>query len=182
MINIGYLNEKNELIIAKIIHSSYNYNLYSDKSIQQIFSQIKKEGYNFIKCYDLYGRIKKRIDGIVYEANIYTLSKNNMSITKLNNLYNSDYSEKLKTLLLLCIIQQKNYNDIFNIKKENEKVFLINKKILIKYEYYFINSLIEGNTDIKDLLDKFDYSNLSYDSAIFNEIIKKLNHEFLKGN
>ena len=125
--------------------------------------------------------IKTKIGDIQIEANIYTLSKNDMNLTKLNNLNNNNnISEKLKTLLLLCITRQKNYNNIFNIKKENERVFLINNNILIKYEYYFINSLIEGNIDIKDLLNKFDYSDLSYDPMIFNEIINQLNHETLK--
>ena len=56
--------------------------------------------------------------------------------------------EKVKSVSIL-MVKTTIYNKY--IRKEGEKVYLINNNWLLNYKYYEINSLIEGNNDIKDL-------------------------------
>lgn len=58
ILNIGYLNEDNEFIVEYFICSL---DIFNSFHISKIFNEIKIEGYNFIKNYLCYDKIKFNI-------------------------------------------------------------------------------------------------------------------------
>ena len=160
IINTGYLNEDNSLIIEHIIYSR------SSGEISKIFEVFKIRGYAFIQAYLPNKRININVNNALLEAKIYSLLEEKETKKIL--------SSKLKTLIILSLFNQKNY------KPNNmEKVFLINKDWLFQYQYDEINKLIEKNEKLKNYLYKENTSNLLIDSIQINNIISLFDYNSL---
>ena len=177
IINIGHLNEKNEIEIDYLIHSKESKNSFI---LTEIFKGFKIKGFNYIKDYLSIGQINFTINNFPSKAMIYKLiEEKNSDKSKYRNMI--EISEKLKSLIFLSIFQIKNYNNNLNLVKTDEKVILINPSFLINnYKYDKLKSLIEGNNEIKKLIKELDIYNFSNDSLIFNEIITKLDKNILE--
>ena len=174
IINVGNLNTSNEFTVEYLIYPNIPNYLLS------IFNHIKTKGYESIEPNISKGSIYSTINNTpIKTATIIDLRKDKKPSVKL-----IDISEKLKVLLLLSIFQQRKYiikNNKHN-KHELEKVFLINKDLLINYQYESINNLIMGNIEKKDLIEHFFVSNTDPESLSlkFNDILSKLDQQKLK--
>ena len=106
IINVGHLNENGILIIDYLIKSN-NY-FYDCANFYDLFNSIKLNGYQFIENY-LPSNFTK------YCINIDSFEEKKTNFEKVvdMNLDNCKISEKLKTLLLLSIIQYKNNKNHF---------------------------------------------------------------------
>ena len=177
IINIGHLNEINEIEIDYLIHSE-------DKNknaiiLKEIFKEFKINGFKYFENYVSIHEISSVINHFIYKAKIYKLREKKISNMKYINT--NQISEKLKSLILLSIFQIKNYNNNLNLGKTNEKIFLINNKLLINnYKYKEIKSLITKNNEIKEFIKGIDFSNFSYDSLTFNNIVLQLDPKILE--
>ena len=171
IINVGFLNEVDEFIMDYLIQSNNSLNRRND--LYNCFYSFVLNDFKYIEN-NLPLNLKK------YNINNISIDK---QISKLNNLdkigidiYN--IKEKVKTLILLSIFQNKSYKNYFNIEKE--KVFLINNIWLIDYQINNIISLIEENNEVRNFIEKINNYELLYNETyIFNNIISKLNIEEL---
>jgi len=166
IINIGHLNEENTFMIEHIIYSE------SSEKISKIFEVFKKRDYSLNEKSISDKRIKINYNDNLLEAKIHSLLEE-----KESNRIRKELSPKIKVLILLSLFKNKK----INYQKDNNKgkVFLMNKKWLLQYQYDKINKLIEDNGKLKNYLDKEKISNLSIDSDQMNTIISLLDYDSL---
>ena len=160
IISLGKLNEKNEFYIDYIIKLNKN-------SFDFHFNNIKKNRYNYLEQYFI--NVNKKF---MKDIN---LDKN---VAKLIEEYN--ISEKLQALILI-VVQQQNLikNDILKENNKYQKVFLINKKCLLNYQYEKLFSIIQQDEKIKELTG-YNNSKVSIDWNALNYNISTSSLESLK--
>ena len=129
----------------------------------------KKEVYNIL--------IKEKI--IIYRINNNN-NINNINIIndyiKNNNNFEIIWSENIKTLILLSLIQKK----IHEINEQKlVKVFLINEIALKILKFDVINDLIKSNNEILDIINNIRLNDLTM-NFIDEKIINKLDEKELK--
>ena len=90
-------------------------------------------------------------------------------------------SEKLQ-ILILIVIQQQNLmkNDIMKENNKYQKVFLINKKWLLNYQYQKLCSIIQKDEKIKENIEGYNNSKISIDWNAINYNISTSSIESLK--
>jgi hypothetical protein len=161
IINLGNLNEKNELYIDYIIKfNQLNYAIHSNN--------ILNNGYGYLEKYFI--NINKKF---IKEIN---LDKN---VAKFIEEYN--ISEKLQTLILI-VFQQQNLmkNDILKENNKYQKVFLINKQWLFNYQYEKLCSIIQQDEKIKEFIEGYKNLKKSIDWNAINYKISTASIESLK--
>jgi len=161
IINLGKLNENNELNIDYIIKLNNN-------SLDTIFTNIKKNGYYFIEKFFINPNKK-----FTKEINL------DKKLFKLIEEYN--ISEKLQILILMVIQEQNLMKN--NIMKENnkyQKVCLINKKWLLNYQYENLCSIIQRDEKIKEFIEGYNNLKKSIDWNAINYNISSSSVESLK--
>ena len=166
IINIGFLNEDNTFIIEHIIYSD------SSENIPKIFEILNNKGYTFIQKYLSFKKFKININNKSLEVKIYSLLGENEA-----NKNRKELSPKLKSLILLSLLNQNKENNYKDNKTEN--VFLMNKDWLFQYKYEEIYSLIEKNEKLRNYLNEKTILNLSIDSIQMNNIINLLDYDSL---
>ena len=175
VIYIGIFDNNSKLFITQmLIYSTYNEN------IKIIYENIKLLGYNFIEKLILKRKNINKIDQTrIKFLNIpELLNKEEYNIS--NNI---EISEKLKTVLLLFIYHQKNYNKIkipmsknkYNNNQELEEVYLINNNLLQQLGYYKLKKMIT-NDKVQLILE----SDNNKSEELLSKIIKCLDLNKLK--
>jgi len=161
IINLGKLNENNEFNIDYII--KINYNNYVNH-----YNNIKKNGYNYIENYFI-NTNKKYIKEIHLDNKVVKL------------IEESNISEKLQALILI-VAQQINLikNDFLKENNKYQKVFLINKKCLLNYQYQKLCSIIQKDERIKEIIGRYINSKISIDWNAINYNISTSSIESLK--
>ena len=158
IINLGKLNENNELNIEYIIK-------LNDNSFDSHFTNIKKNGYDYLKKYFI--DINKKF---------IILDKNSVKIIEEYKI-----SEILQTLIYIVIQQEKLIkNDVLKENNKYQKAFLINKKWLLKYQYQKLYSIIQKDEKIKELIGGNINSKKVIDWDAKNYNISTLSLESLK--
>ena len=171
----GYIKENSQLIIDYLIKPKFSYHL------EKIYEKIKKEGIRFIQKYLLYGKIELKcsygLNNYYYiEAELFNISQKG----QINDIDSkSSISEKLKKIILLSLELQSRGTIELNDKLA-EEVYLINPKILTDTCLNEINSLLQNNTKVSNLLLKYKFSKSCLNSNQLEEIISNLNEQKLK--
>ena len=146
-------------------------------STSQIYSKPKnEEKIKEIKR----GSIKSSSINLTNEPKITNIEKKNETPTNTPIVKEVKIDEKLKSLILLSINQQKNYATTQNGNNKGYKVYLINT-IFEKYKLNEINNLIKENASkINTKINEINQSELPTISSKISLIIPKLNQDKLK--
>jgi len=161
IINLGKLNENNEFYVDYIIKLNYN-------NFDTHYNNIKNNRYNYIEKYFI--NINKN-----YAKQINLDNKFALLIEEYN------ISKKLQTLILI-LVQQQNLikNDFLKENNKYQKVFLINKKWILNYQYDKLYSIIQQDEKIKEFIGGFRHSKNSIDLNEINYLISTSSIEKLK--
>ena len=166
-IAVGNIEESNQLNFSHFIEPIYS------SDFQIIMEKIKSEGYKLIQKDLLFGKLEfKSYYGHNFEAKIVNISQQ-------NQINKSNISKKLKNLILLCLGIQSN-GDIGLNDKLAEEVYLISPEILSEPCLIEINSLLQNNNKVINLLSEFNFPKYGLNSTQLEELISNLNEQKLK--
>ena len=166
-IAVGNIEESNQIIFSHFIEPIY------PSDFQIIVEKIKSEGYKLIQKGLGFGKLQfKSYYGLDIQAEIVNISQK-------NQINKSNISEKLKKLILLCFGIQSN-GDIGLNDKLAEEVYLISPEILSEPCLIEINSLLQNNNKVINLLSEFNFPKYGLNSTQLEELISNLNEQKLK--
>ena len=176
---IGKYNENKTFKIEYIL----NKNNIGDSKIFLEF--IKEKGINYFINNFNFKKNKEDIYYLNYNNEIiacYKVDTKNIKI-KPNKKNNSDFNDRIKTLLLLSIYHIKYFSNQLNIGKKNnnaniEDVFPMNPKYINFFYFNEIKNMIYINEANKNEINNIDIKNLSMEFT--EKIIKGLNSKILK--
>jgi ubiquitin C-terminal hydrolase len=169
---VGHLEGNNQFITDYLIHSEFSL------ALDQMLSDIRRKGYNYLKECLNRRYIKIYYNGFNLEASIYHIYQNG----NINTIENSSFvSEKLKAIILLYLESQKNdRTHLNNSDKLGEEVYLINEEILSNPVFKEVESMMNSDNEMKDLILKFNIPKSYTDLNQLDELISKLDDKKMK--